>query len=99
MDGFNEIVSFRFPDNSAENRNSGKTVHRGIEYGFTFRHGKQWTLRFGGTNSLHRYEKYEVKEGLNYNKNKMPSAPQFIANAEIGYRPGWLKGFRVQLEW
>lgn len=99
MDGFNEIVNFRFPDNSTENRNSGKTVHRGIEYGFTFRHGKQWTLRFGGTNSLHRYEKYEVKDGLNYNKNKMPSAPQFIANAEIGYRPGWLKGFRVQVEW
>lgn len=99
MDGFNEIVNFRFPDNSTENRNSGKTVHRGIEYGFTFRRGKQWTLRFGGTNSLHRYEKYEVKEGLNYNKNKMPSAPQFIANAEVGYRPGWLKGFRVQLEW
>lgn len=99
MDGYNEIVSFRFPDNSTENRNSGRTVHRGIEYGFTFRHGKQWTVRFGGTNSLHKYETYEVKEGINYNNNKMPSAPQFIANAEIGYRPNWLKGLRVQLEW
>lgn len=99
MDGFNEIVSFRFADNSTEYRNSGKTLHRGIEYGFTYRPNKQWTLRFGGTNALHRYEEYEVKNGVNYNKNKMPSAPQFIANAEIGYRPAWLKGLRLGLEW
>ena len=29
----------------------------------------------------------------------MPSAPSFIANAEIGYRPLWLKGFRINAEW
>lgn len=99
MDGFNEIVSFRFPDNSTEYRNSGRTVHRGVEYGLTYRPDKQWSLRFGGTNSIHKYEEYEVKNGQNYNGNEMPSAPKFIANAEIGYRPQWLKGFRIQLEW
>jgi iron complex outermembrane recepter protein len=99
MDGFNEIVSFRFPDNSTENRNSGRTLHRGIEYGLTYRPDKQWTIRVGGTNSTHRYEKYEVKDGVNYDGKKMPSAPSFIANAEIGYRPAWLKGFRINAEW
>lgn len=99
MDGFNEIVSFRFPDNSTEYRNSGRTIHRGVEYGLTYRPNKQWTIRFGATNAVHRYETYEVKEGVNYNNNKMPSAPSFIANAEIGYRPDWLKGFRINAEW
>jgi outer membrane receptor protein involved in Fe transport len=99
MDGFNEVVSFRFPDNSTENRNSGRTLHRGVEYGITYRPDKQWTIRAGGTNATHEYVEYEVKEGINYDGNKMPSAPSFIANAEIGYRPAWLKGFRINAEW
>jgi iron complex outermembrane receptor protein len=99
MTGHNEIVSYRLPDNATEYRNSGATLHTGIEYGITYRPNKQWTLRFSGTNALHRYETYEVKEGLDYNGNRMPSSPSFIANAEVGYRPAWLKGLRMQLEW
>lgn len=99
MDGFNEIVSFRFPDNSTEYRNSGRTLHRGIEYGITFRPNKQLTIRAGGTNATHEFVRYEVKEGVNYDGNKMPSAPSFIANVEVGYRPVWLKGFRIHAEW
>jgi iron complex outermembrane receptor protein len=99
MDGFNEIVSFRFPDNSTEYRNSGRTLHRGIEYGITFRPNKQLTIRAGGTNATHEFVRYEVKEGVNYDGNKMPSAPSFIGNVEVGYRPVWLKGFRIHAEW
>lgn len=99
MDGFNEIVSFRFPDNSTEYRNSGRTLHRGIEYGITFRPNKQLTICAGGTNATHEFVRYEVKEGVNYDGNKMPSAPSFIGNVEVGYRPVWLKGFRIHAEW
>lgn len=99
MNGFNEVVSYRLVDNSTESRNSGKTLHRGIEYSLNFTPNNQLSFRFGGSNVVHQYVNYEVSSTLNYNGKEMPQAPHFIANAEITYRPSFLKGFRVATEW
>lgn len=104
MDGFNEIVSFRLPDNSTEYRNSGKTTHKGIEYSLTYRPGNDLFFRIGGTYAIHKYVDYEVQETVNkevisYNGNFMPEAPKSIYNAAIQYKPHYLKGFRTSLEW
>jgi outer membrane receptor protein involved in Fe transport len=99
MNGTNEIVSFLLPDNSTENRNSGKTLHRGIEYCFTYTPNKELTVRFGGTNALHQYLVYATKEGAGFDNNYMPNAPAWIANSEITYKPAYLPHLRLMLEW
>ncbi len=99
MDGFNEIISYVLPDNSTENRNSGQTLHRGIEFSFTYKPTDEFFFRLGGTNALHQFVKYETKTSANFDGKLMVAAPDWISNAELTYRPNWLKGFRISAEW
>ncbi|MDQ3111018.1 MAG: TonB-dependent receptor [Bacteroidota bacterium] len=104
LEGINEIVSFRLPDNSTENRNSGKTLHQGIEYSLTYRPVEDILFRIGGTNAIHKYIEYDVQERANgeiisYSGNYMTEAPSFISNAELTLKPRFIKGFRIALEW
>ena len=54
-------------------------------------------LRLSGSNALHKFVNY-VASGVNYNGFEMPDAPHFTGNAEIVYRPRYLKGFRIGAE-
>lgn len=104
MDGTNELLSIRLPDGSTNFESAGKTLHRGIEYGITYRPINDLNLRFSGTNALHRFEEFELSQFTtdvvkNVNGKTMPSAPSFIANAEIIYKPLFIKGLRLNLEW
>ncbi|WP_276133863.1 TonB-dependent receptor [Polluticoccus soli] len=104
LNGYNEIVSFTLPDNSTENRNAGKTLHRGIEYSVTYTPIKDISLRVGGTNAVHKYVQYAVQqksggEVTDFDGNDMPEAPKFIANAELTLKPRFVKGLRIGLEW
>src|SRR5690606_30763236 len=83
---------------SQENRNAGKTTHRGIEYGLKWQWNNELHFRFSGTNALHIFDEYE-ESGEDYAGNKMGQAPSWIANAEIAYKPRWLENFRCALEW
>jgi outer membrane receptor protein involved in Fe transport len=98
INGYNEIVNFLLPDNSRENRNSGKTLHRGIEYNITWSPDKQVFFRFGGSNAVHRFIQFSTKEGQNFDGNLIPNAPEWIANTEIIYKPPFIKDFRISLE-
>lgn len=99
MNGTHEIVSFLLPDNSTENRNSGKTLHRGIEYSLTYTPTQELSIRFGGTNALHKYMVYATTEGTDLDNHSMPNAPAWIANSEISYKPAYIRGLRLMLEW
>ncbi|MBE7176240.1 MAG: TonB-dependent receptor [Mucilaginibacter polytrichastri] len=99
MNGRNEIVSYRLPDNFTEYRNSGRTKHYGIEYEVTLHPGTQWAIRAGGTNAVHRYVDYAVSQSVNYNGRMMPSAPKFVLNAEAQYKPSWFPDFRIAAEY
>ncbi len=104
LEGTNEIVSFRLPDNSTENRNSGRTLHQGIEYSLAYKPVEDVLFRIGGTNAVHQYIEYDVQQNANgevtsYSGNFMPEAPSFIANAELTLKPRFIKGFRTSLEW
>ena len=35
----------------------------------------------------------------NVNGKEMPQAPHFIGNFELTYKPNWLKGSRIAVEW
>ncbi|MCB0428820.1 MAG: TonB-dependent receptor [Flavobacteriales bacterium] len=104
MEGTNEIISFRLPDNSTENRNSGKTLHQGMEYSVTWKPATDVFLRIGGSQAVHKYVRYVVQETaggevVSYDGKYMPEAPGFIANAEITCKPKAVKGLRLSLEW
>ncbi len=98
LDGTNEIISVRLDDGSTENRNTGKTSHKGIELGMNATPMKDINIRFSGAYSEHRFTEF-IEKGNNYNGNEMNGAPRWLHNAEIWYKPSFAKGLRVGAEW
>ncbi|MCA6500618.1 MAG: TonB-dependent receptor [Chitinophagaceae bacterium] len=104
MDGRNELLNIRQPDNSTDFQSAGKTLHRGIEFGITAKPNEQYWFRFGGTNALHRFEDFEISKNPADNfKNlggfEMPSSPRWSWNTEFTYYPKWVNNLRTSLEW
>ncbi len=102
--GKNELLSIRQPDNSTDYQSAGKTTHQGIEYGATYRPNKEWMIRFSGTNATHRFDEFVLSTKAtdlikNVNGKTMPSAPSWIVNSEVVYKPKYVKGLKVGLEW
>ena len=104
MHGRKELLSVRQPDNSIEYQSAGKTLHRGIEYGITYKPDDQWFFRLGGSNAIHRFDDFNlsgrtIDEIKNVNGKLMPQSPKWIANSEVTYKPHYFKGFRISVEW
>jgi iron complex outermembrane receptor protein len=102
MRGRNEIVSLLQPDNSTQSENVGATRHRGIEYTLTYAPISEVNFRLSGTNAQHTYLEYsEVVAGRNrdYAGNRMVGAPNWLANAEVFYKPHFVPGARLGLEY
>lgn len=102
--GRNELLSIRQPDNSTDYQSAGKTTHQGVEYGATFRPTMEWMIRFSGTNAMHRFDEFVLSTKStdavkDVNGKIMPSAPSWIANGEIVYKPKYVKGLRIGFEW
>jgi len=98
LNGTNEIISVRLDDGSTENRNAGRTSHKGIEFGLNAAPVRELTLRISGAYSRHRFVDF-VEKGNNYNGNEMNNAPHWMHNAELWYRPSFVKGLRIGAEW
>ncbi len=102
LEGRNEIVSILQPDNTTQNENVGATRHRGVEYTLTYAPISEVNFRFSGTNARHTYLEYsEVVAGRNrdYAGNRMVGAPNWLANAEVFYKPRFVPGARLGLEY
>jgi outer membrane receptor protein involved in Fe transport len=98
LEGSNEIISVQQADNTSINQNAGKTRHKGIEYGITYKPVTALAVRFSATNAKHSFVENVVK-GVDYSGREMSGAPRFTSNAEISYKPAYLKGFRISAEW
>jgi iron complex outermembrane recepter protein len=98
LQGTNEIISVRLDDGSTQNRNAGKTLHKGIEAGVNILPLQNISVRFSGAYSEHEFTEF-VEKGISYNGNEMNGAPRWIHNTEIWYRPAFIKGLRLGLEW
>ncbi len=98
LEGKDEVVSVRLDDGSTENRNAGRTVHKGLEFSLTATPLPVLSIRMGGAVSAHRFEQF-VEKGVSYNGNEMAGAPRWIHNAEAWYRPAFAKGLRLGAEW
>lgn len=104
MNGRNELLNVRLPDNSYDYQSAGKTLHHGIEFGLTYKPTKELFFRFGGTTAIHRYEEFTLSNResdavKNVNGKDMPSSPRWLWNTEFSYYPKWLKNFRSSVEW
>ncbi|MFB6455138.1 TonB-dependent receptor [Chitinophaga sp. Hz27] len=98
MKGTNEIVSVRQADGSYENRNTGATTHRGVEWNVKYTPLKSIYIRTSGTYALHNFDAY-TENGKTYDDNRMNGAPKWITNSEITWKPAILRGFRLGGEW
>jgi outer membrane receptor protein involved in Fe transport len=98
MDGTDEIISVRLPDDSSVNANAGATRHYGVEYAVAVAPVPAVTLRLSGTNAVHEFLEHEAN-GVPLDGNEMDAAPDWIANAEAAYRPPFLRGARAAVEW
>lgn len=98
MNGANEIISVKLADGSSENQNAGKTTHTGVEWNLRYAIIKSLLLRLAGTYAEHKFVNYEEK-GTSYDGNLMNTAPKVISNAELTYKPSFVKGLRAGAEW
>lgn len=92
LNGSNELLSIRQPDNSTDFQAAGKTLHKGIELGFTYKPSKELFFRYGGTYAIHKFEEFILSQKTsdvikNVNGKMMPSAPKFLWNSEVSYYP------------
>jgi outer membrane receptor protein involved in Fe transport len=98
MDGENEIINVLQNDGTYINQNAGRTSHQGIEYGIQINPVKSLFIQLSGTNAMHRFVHY-VESGVDYSGKQMSSAPMWVANAIVTYKPNFFKGFRISVEY
>ena len=104
MDGKNELLNIRQPDNSTDYQSAGKTRHKGIEFAVHYSPDPQFKIRMGGTATQHTFIDFKISDKpsdpvRNLNGLEMPSAPKWTGNSEVSYHPKWLPDFRTSVEW
>lgn len=104
MEGKNELLSIKLPDNSTDYRSAGETRHKGIEFGASYRPSQQFNIRLGGTYAQHTYIDFKLSDKpsdlvQDLNGKEMPAAPKWSGNSEVSYYPDWLPNLRTSLEW
>lgn len=91
-----------FTDTTTGNRetsNAGKTLHRGIELGLGLAPGKEISLDLAFSYAKHTYEEWSPSTGVDYGKNEISTAPRLISSARLAWRPEWMAGGRLEVEW
>lgn len=104
MEGRNELLNIKLPDNSTDYRSAGQTRHKGIEFGASYKPSRQFKIRIGGTYAQHTYIDFKLSDKpsdpiQDLNGKEMPSAPKWSGNSEVSYYPNWLPNLRTSLEW
>lgn len=104
LQGKNELLNIRQPDNSTDYQSAGETQHKGIEFGANYKPTQQWNIRIGGTYGLHKFIDFKVSDktadpAQRLDGFEMPQAPKWVSNSEVSYYPKWLPNLRTSIEW
>lgn len=94
-----DIITYQHPDNTREVMNAGETLHQGVEMSLAMPLKKQLDLGIALSYARHTYEDWQPNVTTDYSGNEMESAPRFLANTRLSYRPVFLNGGRMELEW
>jgi outer membrane receptor protein involved in Fe transport len=97
MNGVDEIINVKLANGISSSENAGKTRHRGIEYGVTYRPGDEWLFRVSASNAKHTFVDY-VSGGVDYSGKEMADAPHFFGSAQVTYKPHYVRGLRLSVE-
>jgi iron complex outermembrane recepter protein len=98
MKGVDEIIPVILNDGSRENRNAGRTRHRGVEYTLLYQPSRLLSIRLSGSNADHSFVRYN-ENGRDYSGNEMMNAPSWIANGEVTVRVPGITGLEISTEW
>lgn len=95
-----DVLSYRDPvSDDTLSTNNGKTTHRGVELGLS--KALTDTLRLNGAFSYikHEYDEWVVSNTVDFSGNEIESAPRFLGNVSLDYKPGFLNGGVATIEW
>jgi Outer membrane receptor proteins, mostly Fe transport len=94
-----DLVSFKDPvTDETYTANAGETLHQGVEITAGAPLADDWRLEVSYSYSKHTYEDW-IESGNDYSGKEIPSAPNQLVNARLGYTPALLNGGKVELEW
>lgn len=94
-----DVLNYKDPDTSITTAtNNGETSHKGVELGLTARLADKLELSGAFSYIRHRYDDW-VANGIDFSGNEIESAPRFLGNVTLDYRPALLNGGGVALEW
>lgn len=94
-----DILTYQYPDNSREVMNGGETSHKGVEASVEIPLPQQLSLGMSLSYARHTYEDWKPNSSTDYSGKEMASAPRVVANTRLQYRPAYLNGGRMELEW
>ncbi len=99
MDKTDDLVTYEDPVTGERyTTNAGETRHKGFELGADYQFNREWELAISYSWTKQTYEDWTEK-GTDYSGNELPSAPNNLGNATLNYRPGFLNGGRMELEY
>ncbi|WP_457644570.1 TonB-dependent receptor [Persephonella sp.] len=85
-------------DSLRYNTNAGKTRHKGIEIGGSYKFSKELKVR--GSYSISKHEYVDFNTGSDdYSGNEMSKAPRDLSNVRIIYSPSYLEGLKLEIEY
>jgi outer membrane receptor protein involved in Fe transport len=94
-----DILTFQRDDDVRETRNAGETLHRGVEVGVDAALGAGLSTGVAFSYAKHTYEEWRPDPATDFSGMEMEDAPRTIANANLTWRPSFLAGSDVALEW
>ncbi len=94
-----DILSFRGPGGETETVNAGETEHKGVEVALNWAINNELTLHSAYAYSEHYYDEWQPNATTDYSGNEMESAPRIVTTNWVDYRPHFLNGGNMELEW
>ncbi|MFQ5568995.1 MAG: TonB-dependent receptor [Rhodothermales bacterium] len=94
-----DIVGFTDANGVRISTNAGETLHRGVEVGLLIQPVADLDVQGSFSYAEHTYEDWQPSARLDLSGNEMEVAPREIVNATATYRPSFLPGSSLSLEW
>ncbi|WP_298417113.1 TonB-dependent receptor [uncultured Kordia sp.] len=86
LDGKDQLISLRDEVGNFIQKNTGETRSRGVELGVIYTPFNFLEFNYSGSYANHEYISF-FDNGIDYSDTDMQTAPNFLANASVTYKP------------
>ncbi|MDY6943258.1 MAG: TonB-dependent receptor [Pseudomonadota bacterium] len=94
-----DIINITDETGARRNVNAGETEHYGVELGADLAITDTLLLGLAYTRSEHKFKEWTVSSTVDYSGNTQPDAPEDFGSLRLSYRPDFLNGGRLEVEW